>query len=358
MTESRRLDNLRGKLKELLLDGLIVLDIRNVRYLTGFTGSTAGLVITKDRQVLFVDGRYKTQAEEESSYFEIIHYKFQQVKAIVDFALSLPSCRIGFECDSTTYRQYLQLKQLRAKGFSLTAVKNIVSELRLVKDSSEIEAIRQAVEIADRCFAEIIEIIRPGLAEREIALEIDYRMRKLGASKNAFETIVASGPRSALPHASPSDRKLQNGDFVIMDFGAVYADYSSDITRTVHIGKADEKAKEIYNLVLEAQKRALNAVRPGVSGKYVDSAARDCIVEAGYGEKFGHGTGHSLGLDVHDGAAFSQQSEIILKPGIVATVEPGIYIERYGGVRIEDDIVVNETGCEILTKSSKQLVEI
>lgn len=355
----RRLRNLREKLRGENLDALVVLDIDNLRYLTGFSGSTGALIVTQETAVLLVDGRYTVQAGEECpAHVEVSEFKGGAGKAIVEAAARFSPHRFGFESDAVTYRCYQQIRRLRKKKASLRAVGGIVQELRAVKDAAEIGLIREAARIADECVGQMVEWLRPGLSEREVAAEIDYRLRKLGADKPAFDTIVASGPRAALPHARPTGRKLRAGDFVVMDFGAEVGQYPSDITRTVAIGKADEKQREAYQIVLEAQELAIRAIRPGVSGKDVDSVARDHIASAGYRDNFGHGLGHGLGRGVHDGPAFSPLSKTVLKEGMVVTVEPGIYIPGWGGVRIEDDVLLTAEGCELLTHYPKSLLEI
>jgi Xaa-Pro aminopeptidase len=227
-----------------------------------------------------------------------------------------------------------------------------------VKDAGELAVIREAVALADQTFTHILPHLKPGVAERDIAIEIEYFMKRAGAEGEAFGTIVASGARSAMPHGRASTKLLEAGDFVTMDFGARWNGYHSDLTRTVVLGKASDRQREIYAIVREAQETGLRAIRAGVTGKDADAAARKVIEDRGYGDHFGHGLGHGLGRSVHDGGSLSPRSDTTLAAGMVMTVEPGVYIEGWGGVRIEDDVVVTETGCEVLTRSTKELLEL
>lgn len=354
-----RLGRLREALEKSRIDALLITQLDNIKYISGFSGSTAAVVVTGDRAVIMVDPRYTLQASKEAVGFEIHEYfgipQTEAAAALVDI---LAPERLGFEADFMTVSQHERLKKALTKPVKLVPTIDIVSDLRLVKDADEIARIKKAVKIADDCYTHILSFIKPGMKERDLALEIDFTMRRLGADGPSFETIAAAGPNAAFPHAKPGDAKIKVGQFVKMDYGASYKLYSSDITRTVAIGKATQKMKDIYNIVLEAQLRSIAAIKPGLKGEEVDAVARDFITEKGYGENFGHGLGHSLGIAVHDGPGFSKTSDIVLEPGMVMTVEPGIYIEGWGGVRIEDDIVVTEKGCQILTKSTKDLIII
>lgn len=352
-----RLNRLRETFEKNKIDALLITQLDNVKYISGFSGSTAVVVVTTDRAVILVDPRYTLQAAKEAEGLEIREYfGIAQTEAAAGLLDDLAPERVGFEADHLTVSQHQRLKKAVTKPIKLVPTTDIVSSLRLVKDADEIKRIKKAVKIADDCFTHILGYLKPGIRERDIAVEIDSFMRTNGAEAPSFETIVAAGPNAAFPHAKPGDAKIKAGQFVKMDYGAFYNLYASDITRTVAIRKATQKMKEIYNIVLEAQLASLAAIKPGLKGEDIDAVARNIITEKGYGENFGHGLGHSLGIAVHDGPGFSKMSGIILEPGMVMTVEPGIYIEGWGGVRIEDDIVVTEKGCDILTKSTKELL--
>jgi Xaa-Pro aminopeptidase len=264
---------------------------------------------------------------------------------------------LGVEGDTLTVNHFRKLTT-DLEGIELRPTEDVVEILRQVKDEGEIDLIRAACDIVDRAFEFILTLVRPGIPERDLATEIEYFMKKAGSEKEAFDTIVASGARSALPHGRASEKLLAAGDFVTFDYGARVGGYHSDITRTVVLGTATDRQREVYQVVLDAQQAALAALRPGMTGKEADLVARDLIAARGYGDAFGHGLGHSLGRHVHDGGGLSQRIDMTLAAGMVLTVEPGIYFEDWGGVRIEDDVVLRETGAEILTHAPKELIEI
>jgi Xaa-Pro aminopeptidase len=258
--------------------------------------------------------------------------------------------RIGFEAGRVTFAQWQQLGKDVAAAAEWVPTENVVETLRMVKDDGEVAAIRRAIALAESAFATTVPLLRPGMQEREIALELEFAMRRAGADDRAFETIVASGAQGARPHHTPNERPLVAGDFVTIDWGAQSDGYCSDITRTVGIARIATEQRDVYAIVLEAQRRAIAAIAPGRNGKEIDAVARDYITSHGHGDAFGHSLGHALGRSVHDGPGFSMRTEsLILKPGMVLTVEPGIYLENWGGIRIEEDILVTESGCEILT---------
>jgi Xaa-Pro aminopeptidase len=353
-----RLEKLRRKLEEQRVDAILVTMIDNVRYLSGFSGSTATAVVSASEAVLLVDPRYTLQANEECRHFEIREYRNKVIEVTAELIGSLGVERPAFEADYLSFSNYDKLRSLLSSGVELLPSSRVVDDLRLIKDSYEIALMQEAISISDVCFNEILGYIKPGLTERDVALQLEICMRKRGAEKPAFDSIVATGPHAALPHAQPSDAVIQHGQLLKMDYGAQYRQYPSDITRTVCLGEPDSKQREVYNTVLGAQLKAIDAIRSGVAGKDVDSVARDYIAAAGYGDYFGHGLGHSLGRGVHDGPGLSQSSEIVLEQGMVMTVEPGIYIPGWGGVRIEDDVLVTEDGCEILTHATKELLAL
>ncbi len=348
-----RIARLRALLTQHHLDALLIQKTENRTYLTGFTGSAGVAVVTEREALLLVDFRYVEQASAEAPGWEVVQVPRQMVEALVDLIRARELRRIGFENDGLTYKQYEET----AKGLQpadLVAVDG-VDRLRWVKEPDELARIRRAVAIADAGYAHIQGFLRPGVRERDVAIELEFFMRRDGADKEAFETIVASGVRSSLPHGRASSKGLQAGDFVTVDFGAVAGGYHSDCTRTVVLGDPSDRQREIYNLVRTAQEAALHGIRPGLSGKDADALARKVIAEAGHGDHFGHGLGHGVGLAIHEGPTLSPREDATLEAGMVVTVEPGVYLPGWGGVRIEDLVVLTPGGCEILTAAPKGL---
>ncbi len=355
----KRIGEVRKYLKENSLDALLVTNMSNVFYLSGFTGSTAALIVARTHTKILVDPRYTAQAAKECGDQVVNEYFGRSlVSAIADFLDSSNIETLGYESSHVTMSVFHELRRLSPKTVSLRATKNVVEDLRKIKDADEVDAIEKCAKIADDTLERVIPQIKTGMTEKQLALLIDVTLRELGADKEAFETIAASGPNSAYPHASPTDRKISEGDFVKMDFGARLDNYNSDITRTVVVGKPTAKHIEIYETVLGAQKKAIDSIRPGLLARDIDWVARNEITEKGYGPRFGHGLGHGLGIEVHDGPGPSKTSETTLAQGMVMTIEPGIYIEDYGGVRIEDDVVVTASGCKVLTHFTKDLISI
>ncbi|MGQ9523878.1 MAG: M24 family metallopeptidase [Armatimonadota bacterium] len=352
-----RLAKLREAMSSNGIDALLVTGIQNLRYITGFTGSAGAALVTQHDALFFADPRYTAQAAVECPDFEIVPVLDGFVSAIAGLVKDKGWPAIGFEKHHVRFATYEELRDAMP-NVSLVATSGLVEDLRLLKDEHEITAIRRAAEVADAAFAHALKVLRPGITERELALEIEWHMRKLGAAREGFPSIVASGTRTALPHASPTDKPIQKGDFVTMDFGAYMDGYNSDITRTVCMGPADPKQREVYEIVRQAQQLGVEAIRPGVKGQDVDKAAREFIANHGYGPNFGHGLGHGLGLEVHDVGALNKTSNLEIRAGMVFTVEPGIYVEGWGGVRIEDDVLVTETGAGRLTSSTRDLLEL
>lgn len=355
---AHRIERLRARMDEPFVDAFLITSRPNVRYLSGFTGSAGSLLIGRDFTVLLTDKRYTLRAQKESPGFEVM-VPDNPDDDILKTQLEVRGLRkVGFEANHITVKT---LEGWREKynelGVEWVVTSGIVEELRLVKDAEEIACIRQACGIADAAFNHIQLFMQPETVEMDVAMELEFYMRRQGARRPAFDSIVASGENSAIPHAETSERRFRPGDFVTMDFGAEVDGYCSDITRTVVIGRATEEQRRIYQTVLEAQLRAIEAIQPGVKGCDVDAVARQVISDAGYGDYFTHSLGHSIGLSVHDGMGFAQKSEVVLQPGMVFTVEPGIYIEGFGGVRIEDDVLVTEDGVEVLTRAPKHLME-
>ncbi|NLI11350.1 M24 family metallopeptidase [Pelotomaculum propionicicum] len=334
-------------------EAFYVTDPANRFYLSGFSGTTGSLLLARGLYCLLTDFRYTEQAASECPDYKIIDVTGSYNMVLAEILKEHNLVRLGCEGDHLTYNQFSDLKKM-LPGIELKPGSGMVEHLRLCKDENEIKHIEEAARLADQAFVKILPAVNTGAAEREIALQLEYLMRESGAEESAFKIIVASGSRSALPHGVASLKTLQRGDLVTFDFGAVYRGYNSDITRTVVIGPPDARQKEIYEIVLEAQMNAISVIKAGVRAADVDQAARGIIEKKGYGPNFGHSTGHGLGLDVHENPRLSAKDETILRSGMVVTVEPGIYLPGWGGVRIEDTVVVEDNGCRILTKTPKE----
>ena len=346
-----------GLLKKNSIDVLLVTEINHVRYLSGFSGSNGIVVLAPPKAYFLSDFRYAVQAQKEVKGAQVIIASRQLITELPKLPVFGKGTRVGIEADFVSISFLEKIKELLpAVAFKPTT--QIVESLSIVKDTDEIGKVRKAVRIADKAFSEILKMLKPGVKEKDVALELEYKMRNHGAENASFETIVASGQRSSMPHGRASEKKLRKGDFVTIDFGCLYQGYASDITRTVVLGKATEKQKNIYNIVLNAQKTACKAVKPGLACSRLDGVARDIIMKAGYGDNFGHGLGHGIGLLVHDRPTLSPQSTDVLEAGMLVTIEPGIYISNWGGVRIEDDVLVTPNGGQILSKSPKDLMEL
>ncbi|WP_432358640.1 M24 family metallopeptidase [Sporosarcina sp. UB5] len=349
-----KLAKLREALKENGLDALLVTNPYNRRYITGFTGSAGVAVISADDAVFITDFRYTEQAAEQVQGFRIVKHEKTIIDEVAKQVEQMKIKTLGFEKDYVSFGTYEYYNE--KVDAELKAVSGIVEKLRTVKSADEIEILKQAAKIADDAFTHICTFIKPGVTELEVSNELEMFMRKQGATSSSFDTIVASGERGALPHGVASDKVIQSGELVTLDFGALYNGYISDITRTVAIGEPSEKMKEIYEVTLAAQELALEKIKPGMTGIEADAIARDYIKSKGYGDAFGHSTGHGIGLEVHEGPALSFRSETVLVPNMTVTVEPGIYLPGIGGVRIEDDILITEDGNVRLTHSTKELI--
>lgn len=344
----KRIDKLRQKFdgdKAVLITGK-----PNIFYFSGFTSDDAYLLITPDSAYIYTDGRYTIQAKQQAADFEIVNAEDGLKKL-----LEKTDCKtIIIEDDYMTLTQLNKLREAAADKHYLGG-SSAIAQLRAVKSHEEIKKINEAERLGDEAFLHILQFIKPGKSEREIALELEFFMKKNGASALSFETISASGVRSAMPHGAASDKKLCEGDLFTLDFGCVLDGYCSDMTRTVGIVRLDDKSREIYDTVLRAQKAAISAIKSGMSCFDADKTARDIISEAGYGQYFTHSLGHSVGIEIHELPSLSPKSKDILQTGNVVTVEPGIYIPDFGGVRIEDVVAVTETGCVNLTGAEKEL---
>lgn len=333
------------------LDALLVMSSHSRRYLSDFTGSSGALIITKDSRYLMSDFRYKAQGAEQAEDFQFVLQEKGLLDSIISFMQSKNIKRIGFEGEHVNYNTYSKIKE----DFETVPLTGEVEKIRLIKTDEEIKLIQKACEIADQAYEYILTYVKAGMTEMEVKNELEAYMTRLGASGPSFDTIVASGHRGALPHGVASDKVIESGDMVTLDFGAYYKGYASDITRTFGVGSVSEEMENIYNIVLEAQLKSLEEIKPGMTGQEADTIARDVISGHGFGENFGHSLGHGFGLEVHELPAIAQKSTMILEPGMCITIEPGIYVDGLGGVRIEDDTIVTETGLKKLTHSSKKL---
>lgn len=354
-----RAERLRERLAEAGLEGLLVTHGPNVRYLSGFTGSSGLLLLREEAGWLLTDSRYEEQAAEECGPGIEVHVTRNGLWSSLgelgrDWA---GEPRVGFEAEHLTVRERARLEE-ELPGVAWEGTQGLVEALRAVKEPAEIERIARAGELACAALSDTLPVIREGMTELEIAAELEYRLRRAGSEGPAFDSIVAVGPRSALPHARPSDRALRSGDLLLVDFGGVVEGYRSDITRTFVAGPAAGWQTEIHDVVREAHDLAVAAVASGVPGRAVDAAARDRIRAAGYDERFGHSTGHGLGLEVHEAPAISHRADRVLQAGNVVTIEPGVYLPGRGGVRLEDDVAVESAQARVLTSLPLALREL
>lgn len=345
------------RLEEARLDALVVSGLANVRYLTGFTGSSALLVLAPETAVLLTDARYVTQASRETAC-QVRVVRGPLAKAAAGLLKRRRWRKVGFEAARLSFAAYEMLREGSAGRVRLAGLAHFVEELRAVKSAAEIALIRQSVATAERAFARVAPRIRAGVREADLAAEIDHQMRKLGAERPAFETIVASGERTALPHASATSNPIQPGGPVLIDMGAQQNGYASDLTRMAYLGRPSGKIRRFYEAVREAQLAALDAVRPGVPVATVDRRARQALRQFRLDRWFVHSTGHGLGLEIHEPPRVAAGERARLQAGMVITIEPGVYEAGFGGVRLEDTVLVTESGCEILTTTAKELLVI
>lgn len=348
-------------LQKMLPEGgcMIVLSQRNRQYLTNFRADDGILIVTKQKAVLFADFRYIEAARAQASDCEVVLLESSE-RQLPELAAKL-RLKIAFvETEELTLAMLTNLKrELPGMAFDLSpALNGEIIRMRMVKTPAELDEIRRAQKITDGAFERVLGLIQPGMSERELAAELEYAMKKQGSLNPAFDTIAVSGENTSKPHGVPGSRKFQSGDFITMDFGAVCGGYCADMTRTVALGKVSGEQRKVYDTVLEAQKRALGVISAGKTGIEIDRVARDTIDGAGYRGCFGHGLGHSVGLYIHEEPRFSPRCRTVMRPGMVMSVEPGIYLAGRFGVRIEDLVVITETGCEDLTASRKDLIEL
>ncbi|MCA0147649.1 aminopeptidase P family protein [Rossellomorea vietnamensis] len=349
-----KIERLRETFSENELDGILLTSMYNRRYMTNFTGSSGVVLISKEKALFITDFRYIEQATEQAADYEIVQHTGPIHEEVAKQVKNLGITKLGFEKNDMTYSAFESYRD--TVEAEMVPVSGLVEKLRLIKTPEELNIIKDAADIADAAFKHILDFIKPGVTELEVSNELEFFMRKAGATSSSFDTIVASGYRSALPHGVASDKVIEKGDFVTLDYGAYYKGYCSDMTRTLSVGEPSEKLKEIYDVVLHSQLLAMDRIKPGMTGKEADAIARDYITEKGYGEYFGHTLGHGIGLEVHEGPGLSTRSDVVLEPGMIVTVEPGIYVPGVGGVRIEDDTLITEDSNETLTHSTKDLI--
>jgi Xaa-Pro aminopeptidase len=365
MDHQGRLKRLQAVFDRNSIIALLVTHPPNVRYLCGFTGTSGALVVSETRSVFFTDGRYTEQARNEVQGPRVVIARKPPLAAAAEWLMENASQlgrktlrRLGIESEHLTVAGRTQLARFLRSSFRLRETQGLVEQARMVKDSDEIALLRAAVVLGASLFDRALEVIRPGVRESEVAAEMEYAARRAGAEEMSFSTIIAAGKRSALPHGRASRAAIPSRGFVVCDFGVILAGYCSDRTRTVHVGRPTVEARRMYEAVLAAQEAAIHAVRAGVSVGEVDRSARNVLQKKGLAKRFTHSTGHGVGLEIHEAPRIAAGRTEILGPGMVITIEPGVYIAGSGGVRIEDMVLATERGCEVLTPTSKELITI
>ena len=353
MLKSRR-SRLKPFFEENRLDAILITDLRNVRYLCGFSGSDGALLVTRAGFWFLCDSRYTAQAGAEVLEAEVRECSVR-LEGLAALVAENGIVRLGFEASRTTVSDYRKMSD-RLACAELVEIGPAFEEIRSRKDRTEIESLKAVATLASRAFSDVLEFIRPGISEADVALELELGMRRMGADGRAFDFIVASGVRGGMPHGRASNKLISSGELVTIDFGALKNGYHSDETVTVACGEPGNREKEIHQIVLEAHDLAVESVTPGMSCRALDAVARDYIVNNGYGAYFGHGLGHGVGLDIHEKPTVSPRSDSVLEEGMVITIEPGIYIPGFGGVRIEDTLLVTADGYQILTTADKRLM--
>lgn len=350
-----KLNKVRDALKKDNLDAILITNPYNRRYLSDFTGTSGYLLVTLDKAILITDFRYIEQATNQTSDFEVVEHIGPILIEVKNQLHTYQVKRLAFEENDVTFKEYTDFTH-QFTNVKLIPTHNIIENIRIIKTPEELAVMQVAADIADYAFTEILNYIKPGVKEIDVANELERLMRAEGATSSSFDIIVASGYRGALPHGVASEKVIKSGELVTMDFGALYQGYCSDITRTIAVGEISDELTEIYDTVLQAQLLGVSGIKAGMSGKEADALTRDYITEKGYGEYFGHSTGHGLGLEVHENPRLASSEETILEENMVVTVEPGIYVPDVGGCRIEDDIVVTKEGNKRLTHSDKELI--
>jgi Xaa-Pro aminopeptidase len=354
MEHKARIKALQQSLELQRLDAMLVTHMPNVRYLCGFTGSSGALLVTPETAVLHTDGRYTVQAKEEAQGARLRIARGSPSLAAI-LAIARRKATVGIEGDHVTVSQRDLLSKAAAK-VRLKPVSGVIERARMIKQPEEVQQLKAAVMLASGLFEVLLHGIKPGIAESHVAAELEYVARRSGAQGMSFETIVASGPRSVMPHGVASEHPISASGFVVLDYGVILAGYCSDMTRTVHVGSPGRKQRGLYQAVLDAQLAAIDVVGPGVQASKVDQAARKVLRKAGFDSYFTHSTGHGVGLEIHEPPRLGKAQTELLQPGMVITIEPGAYVPGFGGVRIEDMVLVTERGCQVLTPTSKELM--
>jgi Xaa-Pro aminopeptidase len=356
-----RLEQVREAMVAAGADALTITHLPNILYLSGFSGSNAVLLVLGDLTHLFTDGRYTIQAHEEAPQARVHIVRTPLAQACGEFIRSQSPrkrLRVAFEAASLNVAEWERLKKAAGPRIEWKATTDLVEGVREVKSAEELDVMRCSAKLASEVIAEASEFVRPGVAELEVAAEIDYRLRRKGASGPSFETIVASGPRSALPHARPTEKRLQKNELVVLDLGAILRHYCSDLTRTFFLGRAPARIRQWYKAVEQAQEAAHDALRAGVTAGSVDRAARRLLNQHGLGSYFVHGTGHGLGIEIHERPRVGRSQKQEIRAGNVVTLEPGIYVEGVGGIRLEDEVAVHADRTEVLTTAPRGLLEL
>jgi Xaa-Pro aminopeptidase len=353
---NHRIQKVRKVLIQEAQESILVTDLSNIFYLSGFRGSDGALLITPTTSVLLVDGRYGTQAKEQAAQCQVVVYP-DKISGVVTALSDLGVRKLAYESGAITCELFSRLSQ-KTSGVEWKTVGDWFQSLRSVKEPEELKVLREANAIADASVREILEWVKPGTQEQEVANELEYRMKKKGAERASFAILVAGGERAALPHARPTDRKLKSGEMFFLDFGCTFKGYQTDQTLTIALGEPSAEMKEIYSIVKEAHDRAMDQVKAGAMTQEIDRVAREFIASKNYKEAFNHGLGHGVGIEVHEYPNLSWRSNAKLEAGMLITIEPGIYLPGIGGVRIEDTIAVTETGYEVLTGVDKELLSL
>jgi Xaa-Pro aminopeptidase len=357
-TNLSRLNTFRKVFQNARASAFLETHLPNIYYLTGFTGDSAALLVEAGSVTLFTDGRFTVQAKQEAPGARVRIHQGPMMPVIGEFLKRRGKLRVGIAPSRVTLAAWNTLKKAAGSAVRWVPMEGLAEGLRAVKDAAEVGLIRDAARVGSEVMEAAIRLVQPGVTELDIAAEIGYRMKQKGASGESFDAIVAAGPRSALPHARPTDRRIGKNELVVLDLGAILRRYCSDLTRTVYVGRAPARVRRWYEAVLEAQGAAREAVGPGVTSGAVDAAARSVLQRSGFGQYFVHSIGHGIGLEIHEDPRLARGQEKPLVAGNVITLEPGIYVEGVGGIRIEDDALVTPNGAEILTTPSRNLLEI
>ncbi len=350
-----RLAALRARMVELEVDTFFLMSPENRRYITGFTGSNGFVIVTADDALLITDSRYVEQAENQAPLFRVIRYDLSPYATLEQEFMAVGAKRVGYESNKLDDSTITKMRNQNS-GIEFVPTIDILLEMRRIKDDSEIENLVRAIQIADEALEKLMPILKIGMTERDIAIELDYLMRKSGSSGESFATIAVSGVRTSLPHGQPTDKAIESGDFLTLDFGAIYQGYHSDITRTIRFGEPDKKLSDVFDIVAKAQEAAFEAIKPGMKCKDIDAAHRAVFTEHGVEQYSLRGLGHGIGLEIHELPRVVMNNEAVLENNMIFTVEPGIYIPGLGGVRTEDVVLLRDGKAEILTRSERKLI--